>query len=143
MAYCTINDIVARIPENVLKQLTQVDVRSNEINDNVVVPAISDSTALINSKLCRRYILPLSDSGILVRLSVDIAIYYIYRNRFDNKVPEEIKSTYDDAIKLLDDIRDGRESLPGAVEVPTRSFIVKTNKRAEDRVFTDSSMKTL
>lgn len=143
MPYCSIEDITSRMPEPVVKKLTQDDKVSDEVNQAVVSSAIFDSTAIIDSKLFQVYTLPISPTpGILLRIAVDLTIYFIYRNRFDNKVPEEVKASYDEAIKQLDRIRNGEEQLPGAVHAPSSTFIVKTNMTKDDIYFSKERMNT-
>lgn len=143
MAYCSIEDITSRMPEPVVKKLTQDDKVSNEVNQTVVSSAIFDATAIIDSKLFQVYTLPISPTpGILLRIAVDLAIYFIYRNRFDNKVPEEVKASYDEAIKQLDKIKSGEELLPGVTKAPSSTFIIKTNMTKEDIYFNKDRMKT-
>lgn len=143
MAYCSIDDIITRVPERMVKQLTQDDRVSNEINQSVVDSAISDATAIIDGKIWKRYALPVLNSGILLKLAVDIAIYFIYRNRFDNAMPDEVKKTYTEAMLMLDNIRDGKESIKDAYEATTSASFVSTNKKNVKLVFSQHNLRSL
>ena len=144
MSYCSIDDITSRMPIDTVKKLTQDDRASSEINRKVVDIAISDATAIIDNKIGQRYALPLPTvPGILKRISVDIAIYFIYRNRFDNKVPEEVKSTFTESVEVLSNIEKGISNLDGVAERNKTNFVVRTNHSKSSIAFTAESLRSL
>lgn len=143
MSYCTVDDIIARHPEDQVKKLTQVSGSSSQIDIEKVQVAIDDASNLIDNKLCSRYVLPLESSGRLVKIAVDIAWYFIHRHRHDNEISKEVKESYSDAIVALDAIKSGKEVLIGAVELPSKTAAIKTNQKACDRVFTNDSLRRM
>jgi len=111
MTYCTKQDMIDRFSEQEL-----IDVTDREqlmlINDVVLDQAISDAAAEIDSYL-GRYDLPLSVvPPVLVRLSCDIARYFLY----DDMPTEQVTKRYEVAIKFLLNVAKGHIDLaqPGA-----------------------------
>ena len=145
MAYCTITDLTNRIPESVLIQLTQDDKVRDQADTDRVNAAIVDSDALIDSKLHLRYTVPLTTvPANILRIACDIAIFYIYRARFDHTMPESVKEAFQDAVSYLNSVRDGDEMLPGIeiTEDEVEDFIL-CNQLAADKVYTQDTLDTI
>jgi phage gp36-like protein len=74
----------------------------------VVQRAVNDAQNTIDSHIGGRYPLPIAPvPEILERLSCDLARFYLY----DDQVTETIQKRFDDAMKLLRDVRDGKSQL--------------------------------
>jgi phage gp36-like protein len=74
----------------------------------VVQRALDDARNTIDSHIGGRYPLPIAPvPEILERLSCDLARFYLY----DDQVTETIQKRFDDAMKLLRDVRDGKSQL--------------------------------
>jgi phage gp36-like protein len=74
----------------------------------VVQRALSDAANTIDSHIGGRYPLPiLPVPEILERVACDLARFYLY----DDQVTETIGKRFDDAMKLLRDVRDGKSQL--------------------------------
>ncbi|MDO8282693.1 MAG: DUF1320 domain-containing protein [Thermodesulfovibrionia bacterium] len=107
MAYCNEDDIKKRIPEQVIIELTD-DNSADEIDPVKVLDAIASAEGEINGYLRSRYTLPLLSIPDLIRkLSVDIAIYYLYARKVE-EIPDTRRTMYKDAINTLQSIAAGR-----------------------------------
>lgn len=139
MAYCSLNDIKSRIPEKILINITQDDKELQEINEQRVNAAILDADSLIDSKIGIRYNVPLDTvPNRIKRISIDLAIYYMYKARFDTKMPETVQLSYDEAISYLKDVRDAVENISELNLI--YEYVVITNQTKKDRYY---SKKTL
>ncbi|MDQ7799559.1 MAG: DUF1320 domain-containing protein [Candidatus Edwardsbacteria bacterium] len=140
MAYCTLDDIKKVAPETDLIQLTDDD-NLGIIKTTITDAAIEDADDFIDTYLRGRYTLPLSETPkIIAKLSVDLALYYIYERRFKTKMPEGIIGSYNNAIKLLGQIQQGRISLGVDSGTSTGSGEFQTNKTSDSRVFNSDVM---
>lgn len=109
MAYATLADIRERLPEESLVNLTD-DSDSGQVDEAVVARAIADADAEIEGYLARRHKLPVSPVPNLVRkVSVELAIYHLHSRR--GGAPEEWRTRYEDARRLLENIARGLVSL--------------------------------
>lgn len=142
MAYCNLNDIKSRIPEKVLINITQDDKTLQEINEQRVNAAILDADSLIDSKIGTRYKVPLDTvPNRIKRISIDLAIYFMYKARFDTKMPETVQLSYDEAISYLKDIRDAVENINGLKL--KYEFTVLTNQTKRDRYYSKTILSKI
>ncbi len=138
MAYCTLTDILERVPEELLIQLTD-DAGAGAVEASVVARAIADADAEINGYLGSRLAVPLDPAPVLLRkLSVDMAVYHLHARRAG--APEEWRQRYEDARRLLNDVARGRVSLGVADPqgTPQPATMLATS---QERVFTRDGMK--
>lgn len=101
--YATQADLTQRMG---VEELTQVaDPQGAGVPDAAVVAlALADAQAEVDGYLAARYQLPLAVvPGALVRLTVDVARYRLWRNG----ASDEVRLRYDDAVKLLTHISKG------------------------------------
>ena len=74
----------------------------------VIQRSLNDARDTIDSNISPRYPLPISPiPAVLERTAGDLARYYLY----DDRVTEPIKARYDDAMKYLVAVRDGKAQL--------------------------------
>ena len=74
----------------------------------VLQRALDDARDTIDSNISSRYTLPLSPvPSVLGRIACNLARFYL----FSDQVTETIKDAYEDDLKLLQAIRDGKASL--------------------------------
>ena len=140
MPYSTLADIIDRIDEEILIQLTD-DEGIGQVNEDKVATAIAEADGEIDSYLSRRYTLPLSSvPTVIKKLSVDIAIWNLYTRR--DKVEEARKSRYDAAVKLLTYISDGKATLGVDPEPSGGEQQIKAGREASDRIFTIGKKST-
>lgn len=142
MSYSTIDDVRQQISEDDLIALTD-DAGAGVVDETRVTRAIADADEEIDGYVGSRHTVPLSPVPPIVRKhSVDIAIYNLYRRRM-HEIPESRKGTYENAIKFLDKIAQGKISLgaddpegsPGTSDAPSMS------SDNPERVFDRDSLK--
>ncbi len=144
MSYSAENDILLRLDEETLINLTD-DAGTGTANTAVVIQAITDADALIDSYVGSVYAVPLTTVPDIVKeISVDIAIYNLYSRRTDT-IPDIRKDRFNNAIKYLQDIAGSKISLQG-LTISSGAIYVNTVK--SDRAFTigkdsDGSIGTL
>lgn len=139
MTYCTLDDILEKIPRENLIQLTD-DEGIGDISQDRVNAAITEAGTVIDGFLTSRYTMPLSSVPPLINhLAVDLAIYSIYSRRFETTMPENMKDRQANAMKLLNQIQHGVVQL--GVETPQSApGDYKSNKTPLDRIFTQERL---
>lgn len=143
MSYCTIDNIKERIPEKVILDLTQDDKVKTEIDNGRLTAAIFDSDAIIDRKLKNRYVVPLATvPSSLIRVAVDIAIYFLYRARFNNAMPDTVKESYAEALAYLTELQNGIETIDAEVN-PTDDFIILTNQSRHDLIYSERTRRRI
>ena len=140
MAYSTESDLLNRIEEATLIQLTD-RTGSGEVDSTLVATAIEDADALINGIISSVYQVPLANVPRVVReLSSTIAVYrlHLYRS-VDSSV---WKDAYKGAISFLDLVAEGRATLEGVVPKPNTagSQSGSVELTSEDRRFSRSKL---
>lgn len=138
MAYCAQSDILERLPEETLIQLTD-DAEAGQVEASVVARAIADADAEIDGHLGSRHAVPLSPVPPLVRkISVELAIYHLFSRR--GGAPEEWRQRYEDNRRLLENIAKGLVSLgtadPQGTPLPTAPQVTGAS-----RVFSRRTMR--
>jgi phage gp36-like protein len=114
MPYATQSDLVARFGSAELAQLTD-RVAGTAIDAAVVAAALADADALIDGYLAQRYALPVTPTpALLLRAAADIARFLLH----GKSAGEAVRNAYDDALRVLRDLADGRAALPGAAAAP-------------------------
>jgi phage gp36-like protein len=138
MPYCTLTDIKKAISEEIVKQLTDDD-NIGEIVEANVTAAIATADAEIDGYCAAKYAVPFATVPAIVKaLSIEIAVYYLYKRR---TVPEIIEKAYDKAIARLKDIAKGLLTL-GVDPPPAASTTdgAESNTTADNRIFTRDKM---
>lgn len=106
--YATLSDLVTRYGETELAQRTDRDF-GQTIDSFVVARALADADAEIDSSIGRRYALPVASvPPLLVRVACTLARYYLY----DEAATTRVRADYEDALKVLAEIRAGTRVLP-------------------------------
>ncbi|GIX17702.1 MAG: hypothetical protein KatS3mg119_1888 [Rhodothalassiaceae bacterium] len=108
--YAQLQDLIDRVGAREITELTdRADPPAGAIDASVAERALADADAEIDGYLAARYDLPLSPvPAVLTRLATDIARYRLW----DDRAPEEVRQRYEDAVRLLREIADGRHRLP-------------------------------
>src|SRR5258706_5992693 len=106
MSYIAQADIIGQISNAQLIQLTDDD-RTGLVDAAKVDKAISDAESEINGYVATRYAVPVAAPvpDLVKKLATDIAVYSLWRRR--QKVPEIVRTAYEDAMKKLSDISKG------------------------------------
>lgn len=137
MAYCTQTDLQDQIPSATLIQLTD-DAGAGAVVLAVIAKAIADADAEINSYCASRYSVPLSPvPAMILKISVDIAIYNLYARR--KGAPDDRKIRYDNAIRFLRDVSKGAVTLGAASPSPANTGDT-VSFDGDDRIFTRGKM---
>lgn len=86
----------------------EIQAATTKAVDNID-KAISHATTVINAYIGERYTLPFTAVPELIKtISVDIATWRLYFRKKKDKLPEAIQAAYDNSMKLLAQIRDGK-----------------------------------
>lgn len=110
MPYCALSDILVRIDETTVIQLTD-DEGTGAVVTERVDQAIADADQEIDGYVGTRYTVPMSPvPAILKKVSVDISIHNLFGRR-SRKEPEERAERYKGAVDLLKQIAKGAFSL--------------------------------
>lgn len=137
MPYATREDIETRRGRELLLVIADRD-DGGAVDDEAVDAALLDASAKIDSYIGGRYSLPLATTPpLLVHYAVDMAVYYLADRAALNA--EEHRKRYEDAISQLEEIRDGKSTLP--VDPPAASSDVAQSSTECDQDFTCGGMK--
>lgn len=129
MSYTTITDLRKRISEERLIQLTDFS-KAGVVDSNLVTERLASASGLIDSYCRGRYTLPLTASDQVKDLELVIAIYKLYEGR--QQMPDQIRTSYEDAIAFLKDVSAGRASLDQATAAQSSVLDVKTKDHSTD-----------
>lgn len=140
MSYSTQSDLLNHVTEQELIELTD-DAGSGAIDAAKVTAAIDEADGLIDSYCRGRYVLPLTVSKQVRKLSVDVALYYLFQRR--RAIPDSIRQAYEDGVSLLQKVSDGKAALdqPPSSTQATELDVVTKDREDSPRVFEDSQME--
>ena len=115
MSYTTFTNLKKVLPENTLVQLTD-DEDIGTVDSGRVDEAIAQADGVIDVYIGGRYSVPLATVPAVIRQCSDyIAVYVLYKRRVE-EIPETRRTSYKDAIRTLEQIRDGKMPLPVVAE---------------------------
>jgi len=135
--YCAQDDILERLPEETLIQLTD-DAEAGQVETSVVARAIADADAEIDGYLGKRHPVPLNPVPPLVRkLSVELAIYHLFSRR--GGAPDEWRQRYEDNRRLLENVAKGLISL-GVADPQGTPQPAAPQLTSQSRVFTRETL---
>lgn len=110
MRYCTLDDLLLKIPAKTLAQLTNDAPPFTEPNAAVVDSAVADAEEIINGHLRSRYELPLKEVPTVVRnIAVSLARHELYARRPEGKddLPPAVVRSYKASMEMLASIQKG------------------------------------
>ena len=108
MHYCTRADIGKAIPELTLTQLSNDDPTAELPNESVIEDGVRQAEELVDGYLRGRYDLPLDPVPSVLRDAVVyLTRHWLYQRRPEGAIPEAVKDSRKDTLKLLENIRDG------------------------------------
>lgn len=133
--YASVADLVARFGEVEIIELTDLE-RTGEMDNAVAERALEDATAEIDGYLASRYRLPVAGAApLLSLLCTDIA-----RFRLQTGVStEQARQRYEDAVRKLERIADGRINLPQ--ETPPPAAGAPQTVKTQGRTFNDDTLR--
>lgn len=136
--YLTQNDIELRVDYGQLVHLTNDDPDATSIDTEKIDTIIHYTNSLIDDSLRGRYELPLSiSSPSLNEIAISIAIYKLYELRNRTKMPESLVQSYENALSMLKEYRDGKKLLEYDGEVRPRYHIVNNREQIFKREILD------
>ena len=143
--YCTIDDLLTRIGQKVLINLSNDTAPAVEVNQSIVNETIEIADDIINSSLRNKYRLPLkSVPKIINQISADIVIYRLYSRR-PQDVPANYIKNFETAIQILKELQTGAKVLELDTtdngETVLTPQMYRCNKTEDDRRFPDSLTK--
>ncbi len=107
MSYATVADMTSRYQRSNLDRLTSGKTEDGMPDDALIVTALTDATALMDSYMAR-YTLPLTVvPATLPQVCCVIAWYYMT----DMQATDQATQRYKDAIRWLESVRDGKIQL--------------------------------
>lgn len=107
MSYATVADMTSRYQRSNLDRLTSGKTEDGRPDDALIVTALTDATALMDSYMAR-YTLPLTVvPATLPQVCCVIAWYYMT----DMQATDQATQRYKDAIRWLESVRDGKIQL--------------------------------
>jgi len=144
MMYCLTADIERRIGSRTYQLLSQA-FTTGESWENVVNATIEQATGIVNSYLMKRYEVPVGDAAdesnpvpqVVRDLTIDVAVYLLYRRAGQAEKIPDIRETYERAINRLKDIARGIAEIPAATKDSNHGGAFES----EDRVFTVEEMR--
>ncbi len=108
MHYCTRADIGKAIPELTLTQLSNDDPTAELPDESVIEDGVRQAEELVDGYLRGRYDLPLDPVPSVLRDAVVyLSRHWLYQRRPEGAIPEAVKDSRKDTLKLLESIRDG------------------------------------
>lgn len=118
MAYLVRADLLDRLSEQQLVQLTD-DAKSGVADETRITAAMAQAEAEIDGYVAVKYAVPVVPAPQLLKVfAVAIAAKNLYGRR--QRVPDNVRAEYDDAIAKLKDIAKGVMTL-GAEPAPAES----------------------
>lgn len=112
--YLSREELLAFMPKRAAIELTSDDpYNMPDAPDTAILDeALRSAAELIDGYLRGRYTLPLAETPTVVRdLARVIARYRLYERRPESDTPETVTDTYKNAVKTLEQIRNGRITL--------------------------------
>ena len=141
MRYCNRTDIGNSIPELTLLQLSNDDPAAEQPNESVIEDGVRQAEELVDGYLRGRYVLPLNPVPTVLRDAVVyLTRHWLYQRRPEGIVPDAVKDSRKDTIKLLESIRDGVVTLgmPTGQAAPEPGEMRVRSRRKQ---FTDDTWK--
>lgn len=136
--YATVQQMTDRFGANLLVALTdRAAVATGNIDTALVTKALTDAGEVIDGYLAAKYVLPLATvPGVIADLCQTIAIWKLHITQPDEKIARD----YQDALKSLRDIADGRMRVPVAGLDPQLTSGSGAQIVDRDRPFTADNM---
>jgi len=130
MSYTTQDKIEKAISAKTLIQLTD-DLKTGVVVTSVLDEILVDTKALVDGYCGTEFTDPVPK--IIAVIATDIAVFKLYSRRIQGEMPDSILKLYSNAIKTLEAIQSGKIKI--GESQPIEDLKIKTNKSAEDRIF--------
>lgn len=107
--YLTVAQLMRSFQAQMLVQLSNDDHRATEVDEAVLVQAITIAGERIDAALRSRYQLPLADTPTMIETyCLHLARHWLYARRPETPIPQTVKDCYSQTIKELEQIALGR-----------------------------------
>lgn len=140
--YCTQDDILTRIDEAALIELTNADPDATTVDSAKIAQAIAEADSTIDSYAAKRYTVPFDPVPAYIKnLSMDIAVYNLYTLKpttFEENA--SVKDKFTNAIKFLVLLAKGEVTI-GSIPEPSASPLTGGSFTANRRVFSRRTMR--
>ena len=115
--YVTYSELADRVTTSVLEKLTKFSGTTLEsyCNSDIIPRAEGRIDAYANV----RFSTPLPPNDMCQEWALTIAEYELYRRTPGGSVPEKIRQAYEDCLKELQRLADGKLSISGTTATPT------------------------
>ena len=139
MSYIVQSDLLGQISNAQLIQLTD-DAKTGAVDTTKITQAIDGAESEVDGYVATKYTVPVAAPvpQLVKELSIDIAIYRLYRRR--QRIPDDVKKAYDDAIARLKDIAKGLLTLGIDPPPGESSKAAQGEVSGPDRVFDRDKM---
>lgn len=140
MPYCTTNDLLKLVSEDVLIQLSDLE-DSGAIDAAVIAEAIETSDAQIDGYIANRVSdVPLVNVPVLIsKISAKMTIHELYSNRMMTIAPDNIDAWYKECLRQLEAIRSGKMVLDFGSEAQSKSEY-RVNKDSDSQIFAKAEL---
>lgn len=139
--YIEQSELVERIGSDRFTSLCGVD--ESDI-DSLAMGIIARAEAMVDSHACILYAVPLPASELVEEWAFAIAEYELYKRSSSSEVPQKIKNSYDETLRLLAKLAEGTIKIPGAVRVSSNGDTLGTTSfaaRSSESMMDDTSLK--
>lgn len=130
MSYAVIADLIPRyVPEGVAKNITD-DEAYAEVDETLVNQCLADAETLVDSYLVDVYSLPLASVPEIIKSETcQIARFYVYERKGLLEESPHVKTSFEDALKLLGKIQSGELKMGLARRDDKQIKMTKSSKR--------------
>lgn len=130
MPYIDSAYIKKRVDDATLTKLVREQGGNATSDEETITSKIADAQSIVDSKIAKRYSTPVANpSDRLKQITFDIALYFIYRVHRVHKSTEEVKFAYEQALRDLTRIEDGKSDLVGVSELTSSPRKVLANTK--------------
>jgi phage gp36-like protein len=140
--YCTVQDIIDRISEDVLIRLTDDD-GTDIINEDKIINVIEESEGEIDSYCQARYTLPFNPvPKVIKKIAVDLVVYTLFARRGlnpDDNADQIVIQQRKDAIRFLENLAKGLVTI-GPVQQETKLPDNEVQFTSPPKIFSRESM---
>lgn len=132
MSYISSSDLLDLMSERVLIELSNDSVRADSVNWQLIESLCNQASELVDGYLRSLYILPLDATPTIIKsLCKHLVRFELYSRRSEGSgktFPENVKITYNDAIKTLEKIQQGKLHLGIAAKQTQNNELQSTSR---------------
>lgn len=132
MPYCSLTDLANAETSAQLIQLTD-DEGSGAVNTDRITAAVTEADSTVDAYLRGKVAMPAETPAVIRQISVELAVWNLYRRRMGSNMPESVLARKKDALRMLGDVAsgvirisqdqaDGKLGASAVVKSPDRTF---------------------